>query len=139
MTSANVGKTLAELNVQPGDVVKLYDGGSVYTIGDKKRSDGNISALNGGFLHRNRIATIVSRASNLSDLQSRRDALAAELADLDTQIAAQPKTVRVFAWVRYNRIWAFDQSPCLSTDNYTRDFIIGPDGIPEGFVPVEGV
>ncbi len=131
------GKTLAELNVQPGDVVACWNEslmGKHFTIDDTWEQ----------WIGREcKWWTIVSRAPvaatpTLSELQTCRDMLAAELADVDAQIAAHPKTVRVWAYITGGGEWWFSG---MQGHGWTlhRDFIIGADGILEGFVPVEGV
>ena len=122
------GKTLAELDVQPGDVVEVY-GGPRFTV---LRKDGDavfatdrpVSMLSKDLPFR--IISTAGRAhTTLAQLLAQRDAL-------DAQIAAMPETVRVH-WSMKTGFTNF----CYGQSTHYRDFPIGPDGVPEGFEEVE--
>ena len=64
------GKTLRELNVQPGDVVRLFDPTAVYTVRyDPHEIKGQVQIINSSgqesFLFDDHVAVIVSRAGLL--------------------------------------------------------------------------
>ena len=123
------GQTLAELDVQPGDVVKLADG-DAFTIAENPRMVPNqVQIIVGGrrsWIDDRYTATIIFRADpTRAQLIAQRDAL-------DAQIAAMPETVRVH-WSMKTGFTNF----CYGQSTHYRDFPIGPDGVPEGFEEVE--
>ncbi len=132
------GKTLKELNVKPGDVVRYIPLGGISTITHIKEGK-----YYGDGSHRNNPYSddldyeVVSRATpTRADLIAQRDAKAAEVAALDAEINAMPETVRVWGGL-YAGKWLFSDASFIHDSHY-RDFTL-INGVPEGFTKVEGV
>ncbi len=131
------GKTLKELNVKPGDVVKgTY---VTYTIAGQD-ADGDwfpTCRECDETLINDPVWTIVSRAPvptpTRAELIAQRDTKAAEVAALNAQIEAIPETVRVWGGL-YAGKWLFSDASFIHDTHY-RDFPL-IDGVPEGFVKV---
>lgn len=130
------GKTLAELDVKPGDVVYFHN------------------PINGGpgndrtfirFTSPAKVQAVAEDGDMVADmpfwfLRSRanrptptRDQLDAQIAELTAQRDALPETVRVYAG-NFEGVWGFSRHGDGGRNHY-RDFPL-IDGVPEGFVEI---
>jgi len=125
---APMGKTLAELNVQPGDVVACWNHG-------KNGTHFTIDAQWMEWIGRdNKWWSIVSRATpTRADLIAQRDALQAQIDALPPEPVVE--TVRLY-YLTYNGKRQFNTDK-WGLPTYYRDVtIIG--GVPQGWTKIEG-